>query len=76
MTDEQLHALKREFDEVVALRDNLKATQERCSQLLNESRRQAKVIKQLEARWNAMLTGQLELEPVPDLGSSGESSAG
>lgn len=40
MTDEELKALKRELDEVVALRDNMTATVNRCSELLEETRRQ------------------------------------
>ena len=61
MTDEQLKALKVEFDELVALRDNLKATQERCTQLINEKRELERQLARLKTRWMALLD---ELPPV------------
>ena len=54
MTDEQLLAFKREVDEIVALRDNLKATQERCNELLEDSRQKGRRIKVLEAEIEAL----------------------
>jgi hypothetical protein len=64
MTDEEFKKLKVEIDEVGALRDNLKATQDRCSQLLNESRGLAKELANSESANAALirLVGQLETE--------------
>lgn len=49
MTDDEFKRLKREIDEVGALRDNLTATQQRCNELLEDSRAQGRRIKELEA---------------------------
>jgi len=59
MTDEQLKTLKSELDEidlagmvideVRALRKNMKSTQERCTELLEENRRLKREKKMLEA---------------------------
>jgi hypothetical protein len=54
MTDEQLRALKAELDEVVALRDNLKATQGRCNELLEENRQLKRELAE-----NVVLVNQL-----------------
>ena len=39
MTIDELKALKTELDELVALRENLASTQQRCTELLLENRR-------------------------------------
>lgn len=49
MTDDEFKRLKREIDEVGALRDNLTATQQRCNELLEDSRAKGRRIKELEA---------------------------
>ena len=69
MTDEQLQALKAELDEVVALRANLKATQQRCNELLAETREQRKTITEQMLMINGLLTliGQSPDEPDGDV---------
>lgn len=67
MTREQLWALKQELDEVVALRDNLKATQERCNELLEESRTQKRTIKALELQVRELLDRLVEKEMLGDV---------
>jgi len=64
MTNEEFKRLKAEIDEVAALRDNLKATQNRCTDLLTENRR---LNRELDACGHAMTAlnrtvGQLEQE--------------
>ena len=54
MTDDELKRLKREIDEVICLRDNLRATQERCGELLEDSRLKGRRIIVLEAELEAM----------------------
>lgn len=49
MTDIELRRMKRELDEIIALRSNLVATQNRCNELLEASRSQGRRIKVLEA---------------------------
>ena len=62
MIDEELRAFKREVDEVVALRDNLTATQQRCNELLEESRSRGRRIRMLEAEIEVLRT----LIPITD----------
>lgn len=55
-----LRRLKAELDEITALRDNLKATQERCSELLEDSRQKGRRIKVLEAELEALRQAWLD----------------
>lgn len=48
MTDDEFKRLKREVDEVDALRDNVKACQQRCNELLEDSRLKGRRIVALE----------------------------
>jgi hypothetical protein len=60
---EQLLAVKAELDEHVALSDNLRATQERCTELLEENRQLARdkrvLVRVLEA-CKLHIEGELE----------------
>jgi len=55
MTDDELKRLKREIDEVSALRDNLKSTQERCGVLLEENRDLKRQLANMKLRWLQLL---------------------
>lgn len=58
MTDEELRKLKAELDELQALRDNLTATQNRCSALLTENRKLKSHLATMRLRWIQLLEMQ------------------
>lgn len=58
-SDEQLKQVISELREVQSLRDNLKTTQERCNELLEEIRKERKLKAQLESALRETL---IELE--------------
>ena len=53
MTDKELKALLAELDEVVALRENLSATQARCTELITEARRYKNALRMIQ-EWDVL----------------------
>jgi len=68
MTDDEAKTLRAALDENVALRDNLRSTQERCSALLTENRALRHQLATMKLRWLQLLEMPC-WEPGPDDGT-------
>jgi len=55
MTDDEARTLRAALEENVALRDNLRSTQERCSELLTENRKLKSHNASMKLRWIQLL---------------------
>jgi hypothetical protein len=58
MTDEELLRLKRELDEVVYLRANMRACQERCDALNTDNRALRRQVDQLQGALRDLALGK------------------